>query len=130
MLRVTLLAVLLAASATAQTPLSAAEFEAYVTGKTLTYSEGGFAYGIEEYLPDRRVRWSYLDGECQDGTWYEAGEMICFAYEAYEEHQCWTFFLGPRGLSARFENDPEATELIETAQSEEPMLCLGPRTGV
>jgi hypothetical protein len=116
--------------AMAETPLTPGEFEAYTTGRTLTYSAGGIPFGIEEYLPDRRVRWSYLDGECQDGEWYPAGEMICFVYEAYPEHQCWTFYLRDGGLVARFENDPASTELYETHQSREPMQCLGPKVGV
>ncbi len=35
----------------AETPMSGAEFEAYATGRTLTYAERGVIYGIEEYLP-------------------------------------------------------------------------------
>ena len=110
--------------------MSAPEFEAYTTGKTLTYGANGYAHGIEEYLEGRRVRWSFLDGECQDGEWYPVGEMICFVYDGIGIPQCWTFYDRPGGLLARFENDPEATELFETRQSPEPMLCLGPKIGV
>ena len=125
-MRVLALLILAAAPAAAETPLTAAEFEAYVTGKTLTYSAGGVPFGIEEYA-DRRVLWSYLDGQCQEGKWYTTGEMICFVYHACPEHQCWTFYLRDGGLFARFENDPAATELYETHQSREPMQCLGPK---
>jgi hypothetical protein len=128
-MRPLLLLILAAAPAAAETPLTAEEFEAYVTGKTLTYSAGGVPFGIEEYHKDRRVLWSYLDGECQEGKWYQAGEMICFVYEAYPEHQCWTFYLRDGGLFARFQNDPAATELYETHQSREPMQCLVPKVG-
>jgi hypothetical protein len=116
--------------ATAETPLTPEEFEAYVTGKTLTYSSRGIPFGIEEYREGRRVVWSYLDGQCEDGAWYAAGDMICFVYEAFPEHQCWTFYLRDGGLFARFRNDPDATELYETHQSREPMQCLGPKVGV
>ncbi len=116
--------------AAGQTPMTADEFQAYVTGRTLTYGLGGVAFGIEEYLPGRRVRWSYLDGDCQDGIWYPVGEMICFAYEAYPEDQCWSFYLGDQGLIARFMNDPEATQLYETRATSEPLVCLGPQPGV
>lgn len=126
----TALLLLAALPVAAETPLSAEAFEAYTTGKTLTYSAGGFPFGIEEYRPGRRVRWSYLDGECEEGEWYPAGEMICFIYEAYPDHQCWTFYLRDEKLFARFENDPDATELYETHQSREPMQCLGPKVGV
>ena len=125
-----LLFAIFALPAGAQSPMSAAEFEAYVTGKTLTYSRDGSAYGIEEYLDDRRVRWSFLDGECQDGAWYPAGEMICFVYESYDRPQCWTFYRQSAGLRALFMNDPAETALYETRQSTDPMLCLGPKIGV
>ncbi|MGR3323233.1 MAG: hypothetical protein ACU0DK_15030, partial [Pseudooceanicola sp.] len=90
----------------ADRPMSAAEFDAYSRGKTFYYGAGGEAYGVEEYLPDRRVRWSFLDGECKDGHWYEAaGGQICFVYEdTPDDPQCWTFFLEPEGLVARFRN--------------------------
>ena len=47
-------------------PLSAEAFEAYTTGKTLTYATRGAStpYGVEEYLPGRRVVWSFVGGEC------------------------------------------------------------------
>ena len=43
-------------------PMNGAQFEAYVEGKTLYFGQNGQAYGVEEYLEDRRVRWSFLDG--------------------------------------------------------------------
>jgi hypothetical protein len=125
-----LLAMLLAGPALSETPMSASEFEAYTTGKTLYFSSRGRDYGVEEYKPNRRVTWSFLDGECQEGSWYPQGEMICFVYEAYPDPQCWTFFRRGAGLMARFENDPTATTLFETRTSEEPMMCLGPKIGV
>lgn len=116
--------------ARAETPLSAAEFEAYSTGKTLTYGSSGFAYGIEEYFEDRKVRWAFVGGECQEGKWYPLGDMICFVYEEIGLPQCWTFYKRAGGLLARFENDPETTELVETQQSRDPLMCLGPTPGV
>jgi hypothetical protein len=134
MIRAVLVALALATPAAAQAPMSGAEFEAYVTGRTLTFAEGGVVYGIEEYLEGRRVRWAFVEDECKDGTWYEAtveGQpMICFIYEdAPDNEQCWTFFRTARGLKARFMNDPEARELYEVEQSREPLMCLGPRIG-
>ncbi len=70
-----LTALLAAAPAAAETPLSAAEFESIVTGRTLSYASSGGEYGAEEYFDGRRVRWSYLDGDCAEGRWYEAGEQ-------------------------------------------------------
>ena len=57
-------------AAMAQTPLTADEFDTLTVGRTLQYSLGGTAYGIERYKADRRVIWSFLDGECREGRWY------------------------------------------------------------
>ena len=114
----------------AETPISAAEFESRVTGKVLTYSAGGAPYGMEEYLEGRLVRWSFLDGKCQEGRWYVAGEQICFVYEDIAEPQCWQFYAHGNRIVARFENDPMSTELYETSSSSDPLLCLGPEIGV
>ena len=120
----------LAGAGSADEPLSVPEFEAYTTGKTLYYGANGNYYGVEEYLEGRRVRWSFLDGECQEGEWYPAGEMICFVYEEIGLPQCWTFYDRSGRLLARFENNPASTELFETRQSRDPLACLGPKTGV
>ncbi len=119
-----------ASAVQAAEPMTAEQFDQYTRGKTLYYAEGGIAYGIEEYLSNRRVRWSYLDGECQDGRWYPAGELICFVYENIEDPQCWRFFEHAGGLSATFGENPDATQLYETLSSEEPLMCLGPKIGV
>ncbi|MHC9236540.1 hypothetical protein ACX9MO_12980 [Pseudooceanicola sp. 502str34] len=111
-------------------PMTAAEFDAYSRGKTFYYGAQGEAYGVEEYLDNRRVRWSFLDGKCQDGRWYEENQMICFVYEDYGDPQCWSFYLGAGGLIARFENDPAQTVLYEVQNSDQPMTCLGPEVGV
>lgn len=125
-----ILCAICALPAFAQSNLSAAEFDAYTPGKTLYYGNGAEPYGAEIYLPNRRVRWSFLDGECKEGQWYEQGELICFTYDDRPEPQCWSFQLGPRGLIARFENDPAITPLYEANESTEELLCLGPKIGV
>ena len=113
-----------------ETPLSAEAFDAYVTGKTISYSSNGLPFGAEDYLDGRRVRWSYLDGDCLEGTWYPQGSMICFVYETIPEPQCWSFFLDRGGLIARFENRPDARPLYEMSERSEPLVCPGPRIGV
>ncbi|SLN48469.1 hypothetical protein ROJ8625_02360 [Roseivivax jejudonensis] len=136
MIRALLVLVALAAPAAAADPdpaggaLSAAEFEAYTQGKTLYFGQNGTAYGVERYLPDRRVVWSFLDGDCKEGRWYESGDQICFVYEDSDAPQCWSFFRAPGGgLRAVFRNDPSQTTLYEARQDEEPMVCTGPRVG-
>ncbi len=121
---------LTALPALAAEPMSASDFESYVTGKTLYFGLNGDAYGVEEYLPDRQVRWSFLDGKCKDGFWYEDTGQICFVYEDDPAPQCWSFFKEGPGLRAVFENDPSSTVLYEANQDDEPMLCHGPDVGV
>ncbi|GAA0298496.1 hypothetical protein [Rhodovulum strictum] len=111
--------------------MSGDEFERYATGKTLFYASRGIAYGAEQYLSGRRVIWTFLDGECTEGVWYESNGQICFAYEHRpDDPQCWSFYRSATGLMARFENDPTQTELIEVEQSREPLMCTGPEVGV
>lgn len=126
----TLVLALAPLGARAAEPMSGAEFEAYVTGKTLYFGQNGQAYGVEEYLDNRRVRWSFLDGQCKDGVWYEENRQICFVYEDTPNPQCWSFFRENNGLRAVFENDPASTTLYEAQQNDEPMICLGPEIGV
>ena len=128
-LALTVLVAALALPAAAAEPMSAAEFEAYVTGRTLTYNSGGTPYGAEQYLKNRRVRWAFLGDDCVEGEWFESGGMICFVYENNIDPQCWSFEKGLSGLIARFRNDPEATQLYEARQTDEPLLCLGPKVG-
>ncbi|MCC6000815.1 MAG: hypothetical protein JJU19_08130 [Pararhodobacter sp.] len=115
----------------AETPMDGAAFERYTTGRTLSFNAGGVPYGIEQYLPGRRVLWAFIGQECQEGIWYERGDMICFAYEDYPEDQCWHFFETDRGLRAVFQGpDGPSTELVEVEQSSVPLICEGPGVGV
>ena len=95
---------LLSSSAYAEDIMNAQEFDTYTRGKTLFYGQNGAAYGAEVYLENRRVRWSFLDGQCKDGEWYEDAGEICFVYEDSTTPQCWTFLENSGGLVARFEN--------------------------
>ncbi|OIP82630.1 MAG: hypothetical protein AUK37_08810 [Rhodobacterales bacterium CG2_30_65_12] len=119
----------LAFPAFAQEPMSAAAFEAYTTGKTLHYGTGGEVYGGEDYLPGRRVRWSFLDGHCLAGRWYDDGPLICFVYEDDPAPVCWAFFESPGGLIARLDGD-QARALYEIGEAGAPLFCLGPEVGV
>lgn len=116
--------------AAAENPMSAADFNAYATGKTLTYSQTGEIYGAEQYLPGQRVLWAFTNDECREGRWYEEAGQICFVYEHDATPQCWTFWKGETGLNARFEGDGPGSELSEVAQSPDPLQCAGPDVGV
>lgn len=124
-----LLALALATPALAQEPMTGAEFEAYTAGKTLHYGTGGTTYGGEDYLPGRKVRWSFLDGRCLDGEWYDEGPLICFVYVDDPTPVCWTFFATPSGLTAHLDGD-ESQSLYEIGPADAPLYCVGPDVGV
>ncbi|WP_322866841.1 hypothetical protein U5922_012025 [Aquicoccus sp. G2-2] len=113
----------------AQSPLDAAGFDALTKGKTFYYSSDGQPYGGEEYLDNHRVRWSFLDGHCQNGKWWQQGENICFAYDESPDVHCWTFEQGTSGLIAHLAGDPPGRALYEMQQNNEPLYCLGPDVG-
>ncbi len=127
----TLILLLMPQLARAQDPMTVAEFEAYVTGRTLTYSQFGKPYGVEEYLPDRKVRWAFTEDVCQYGRYYEdAGGLICFLYEYDPTPHCWTFWQDGAGLKALSATDAPGSELSEVAQTDQPLACAGPEVGV
>lgn len=111
-------------------PLTASEFEAYVTGRTLTYAEGGQIYGAEAYLPGRRVIWSFTQDQCRQGHWYARDAQICFVYDDPNGPQCWLFFKGDKGLRAQFLGLNGRGTLSEVAQSPDPLRCMEPEVGV
>ncbi|WP_458790993.1 hypothetical protein [Yoonia sp. MH D7] len=119
--------ILLASPALAEDAMSAVEFDAYTQGKTLTFGVAAeTAYGIEQYQPNRRVVWSFLDGECSNGVWYESKGSICFRYDFDPEPKCWKFYDEPNGLRAVFMNRPDMSMLYEALDSGEPLICPGP----
>jgi hypothetical protein len=119
----------LATAVPAQTPLTADEFEAHVTGKTITYRQQDSLFGIEEYLEGRKVRWSVAPGECQYGSWYAEGPNICFVYEYDPAPHCWTFWKEDGALVALSDTGIPGFELYETDRSDTPLDCPGPDIG-
>lgn len=121
----------LALPLSAQTPMTAAEFEAYVTGRTLTFGFEGQAYGVEEFRPGRRTTWAFMGDDCREGRWFDRDEQICFVYDDMpEQEHCWLFWRSERGLNARFMGEEDGTELYEVQRSSRPLMCLGPEVGV
>jgi hypothetical protein len=119
----------LAMPAFAQTPLTAEEFDAQVTGHTITYSQFDQVFGVEEYLPNRQVRWSVAENLCQYGSWYPEGDAICFVYEYDATPHCWTFWLDGGTLRALSKRDLPGAELSEVSRSDTPLSCPGPDVG-
>jgi hypothetical protein len=130
MLRAIALACLIPVPAMAELPLTAAEFEAYVTNKTITWDYGAGVLGAEQYLPGRQVRWAFQDEQCMMGTWFEDSGNICFVYEDGTGPQCWRFERGSAGLRAQFIAEGGGTVITEIGSSPEPLACSGPEVGV
>ena len=58
-MRSLVICLILATPLQAQDAMTGPEFDAYVTGKTITFrTEANPSYGVERYLPNRRVMWS------------------------------------------------------------------------
>ena len=123
-MRVALLLALLATPALAQEPMTGAEFEAYVTGRTLTYGSGGEPYGVERYHEGRGVTWAFVGEACSAGYWEERDPgLICFVYEDLEPDQCWRFYDEGGSLRAEFVNDPGVSYLYEVAEDDLALIC-------
>lgn len=118
---------ILASPAFADDAMSAAEFDAYTRGKTLTFGIAeNEAYGVEQYQENRRVIWSFVGGDCSNGVWYESKGSICFRYDHDPEPKCWKFYDEPNGLRAIFMNRPDTSVLYEAQNSDVPLSCPGP----
>jgi hypothetical protein len=130
MLRHAIILVLFASRAGAAEPVTVSEFEAFATGKTLTYSLGGEVYGVEQYLPNRRVLWAFKGEECHAGYYYESEGQVCFVYDYDPEPQCWRFLRDANGMRAHFSGDPEGSEAAALADAPGALVCPGPDVGV
>jgi hypothetical protein len=113
-----------APQARAEAPLTPEAFEAEVTGRTLTYATPEGPYGIERYLPGRRVTWGFLDGQCYEGEWYPEGDAICFVYDGIDEVQCWRFWRDGEGLRAEFTGAGGGL-MFEMVEDGLPLVCGG-----
>ena len=128
-MRLALLLCLAAGPGLAEPALSAAEFDALTLGRTMTWSEYGQVYGVEQYLPDRRVRWTVLGDDCKAGHWYEEAGQICFVYDGDPVPDCWEITLNGAGMLAHFVTNPTDDEPVVVQETTEPMACFGPKVG-
>jgi hypothetical protein len=120
---------LAAAPALAEPPLTGAEFDALTQGRSLSWAEFGTVYGVEQYLPDRKVRWVAVGKDCKLGHWYEDAPAICFQYEDDIKPDCWIITRDGAGFSARYTtNPPEAAPVVVT-ETPDPPACFGPKVG-
>lgn len=122
--RVALCLSLLGGPVIAQDTMTGAEFEAHVEGRTITFrTEQNATFGVERYLPGRRVMWSAFDGTCQYGVWFESKGDICFRYEGDPEHKCWTMYDEPGGMRGVYTTRAPATVIFEVPDREDPLIC-------
>lgn len=124
-----LILALAAAQAQADDPVSAEEFDALTLGRSMTWSEFGSVYGIEQYLPGRRVRWAAVGEDCTAGHWYADGPAICFKYENDIEPDCWIITRTPGGFDAHYAANPPGTAPVTVAETPDPPACPGPEIG-
>lgn len=124
MMRTLFVTVGLATSAQAEAPMTAAEFESYVDGRIMSFgSPGDPTYGVEQYLPGRRVIWSTGNGQCTNGVWYESKGDICFRYDGDPEAKCWAIYREGDGIRAVFTTRPETTVIFEVEDYTVPLIC-------
>jgi hypothetical protein len=123
------LAAVLTTPASADPLLDAAEFEALTEGRTMTWASYGQVYGVEQYLPGRRVRWTELGDDCKLGHWYMQGPAICFLYEDDPTPACWEITLSGAGMLAVEISDPPGEEPVVVKETTETMPCFGPEVG-
>jgi len=118
---------LLTTPALAETPMTGAEFDAYVTGRTLSFATADAPpYGVEQYLPNQEVIWSRGDGTCENGIWYEEADTICFVYETDPTPKCWRTYLTENGIKAEFASRPNGSTIYETDLDPLALICPGP----
>ena len=123
-MRSLVLILLLASPAMAQDTMDAADCDAHVTGRTITFrTPDNPSYGIERYLPGRRVMWSSFDGTCQYGVWFESKGQICFRYEGDPEHKCWLMYDEPGGMRGVYTTRLPATVIFEDPNRDDPLVC-------
>ena len=106
--------------------MTAEEFEAYVSGRIVSFgAEGNPGFGVEQYLENRRVIWSPGDGSCTNGVWYESKGDICFRYDGDPEPKCWAIYREGDGLRAVFTTRPDTTVIFEAEDYTVPLICDG-----
>jgi hypothetical protein len=125
-----LLVAVLPTAAWSETPMTGAEFEAYVGTSTVTYSYNSGITGVADYGPNRTLRWAFADDACVDAYWYERGDDLCFVFEAHEMSACWHFYRQGDGIVGIGQDTDEDERIEDIDRSETPMTCPGADIGV
>lgn len=105
-------------------------FEDHVEGFTLHFERDGAFAGSEMFMEDRKVRWQFPSGQCQDGIWYEEEGAMCFAYEGGGPPQCWNMIRQGDAISARpREATDTSADLFLNRRTVVQLSCGGPFLG-
>jgi hypothetical protein len=105
--------------------MTAAEFDDFATGRTLTYQRPNEIFGTEEYLPGRKIRWSDGSPGCYAGVWYPRKDgAICFLYQGVPDPACWSFVRDGDTVRADFADDADS-QFYDVVLSEHPLPCSG-----
>ena len=128
MLRALFCLACLATAAQAETAMTAAEFEAWSTGRTLDYFVDGVIWGSEMHLPGRATVDADAGGACRSGHWYPQDDAICFVYDLSPGPYCWRFLKDGDQVTAEFVGEAFADHIAVTL-SDAPIACT-PEVGV
>lgn len=130
-MRLALVALLLPAPALAQQVIQPGDFAALAEGHTLHFSRDGAPFGAEQYFPGRRSLWRYAGGECETGTWWDEGDLVCFDYGDGFPPQCWRFRRSGGEITATLvEQGVESSAPLRlTRRDATPLDCPGPDVG-
>jgi len=122
-----ILVALLGTPTRAQDAMTGAEFDAYATGRTLSFGTlGDPSYGVEQYSEGGKVIWSPEPGQCVEGVWFEKNGNICFLYENDPEEKCWKIYRTENGIRAIFTTRPGTSAIFESQDNPQPLMCPGP----
>ena len=132
-MRAACLAALLTGPALAEAPMTGAEFQAHVGTNTFSYRYSDGTRGIADYGPGRTLLWAFEGDECVNGTWFEDGDQLCFAFEDVSLAACWHFYKDSNRLRGRATalgtGDQPDIDIVEVSHTDQPLTCPGPDVG-
>ena len=109
--------------------VTAEEFEALSTGKTLYFSRSSRFFGAEQFYTRRRSLWQNGAGQCLDGEWFAKDDLICFEYDQPTDPACWHFIEKSTGYVARAEGEGPENDIFLYHTDTKPLDCKGPAIG-
>jgi hypothetical protein len=109
----------------AETPMTGAEFQAYIGTSTVSYLYNDGFIGQADYGPDQTLLWRYdVENEpCQKGFWYQTGDALCFEFEDQKLGACWHFYRQSDGIVGIGIGEVEGVRIIDVARTDTPLSC-------